>query len=190
MELACRDLVFHFNKKHLENSTVPMWVIKTQGRTYYVDHVSANIPWTTKETPNNNHTKGSIKFKKALLTIEDNCADIKPLSFEDAARLTKAKLVKIIFQIKNQILSFLNNQEIEHSECRYFEGACGTSWYVIELAESDLTLLTIAYAKSFRVLSENEYHYEQFKKGKIVDVDPDYTYNLDNAEPIEIDEEY
>lgn len=51
IEVACRECVFHFNKKHLEDETVPMWVIKTRGKTYYCNHVSANIPWTTKEYP-------------------------------------------------------------------------------------------------------------------------------------------
>ena len=63
IEYACKDLVFHFNKKHLEDETIPMWVVKTHGETFYVDHVSADIAWSTKETPNNSHTKGSIKFK-------------------------------------------------------------------------------------------------------------------------------
>jgi len=77
LTLTCKNVVFHFNKKHLEDDTVPMWVIKTHGETYYVNHVSGNIPWSTKETPDSTHTKGSIKFRNCKLIIDDeNCATI------------------------------------------------------------------------------------------------------------------
>ncbi len=53
---------------HLQDSTIPMWVIKTKGETYYVDHINVDsgIGFSTKETPNNAHTKGSLKFKGKL----------------------------------------------------------------------------------------------------------------------------
>lgn len=65
------EIVFHFNKKHLEDPNIPMWVIKCKGETYYVHHVDVKpgVGFSTKETPNNPHTKGSIKFK-ANLKIE------------------------------------------------------------------------------------------------------------------------
>lgn len=65
------EIVFHFNKKHLEDPTIPMWVIKCRGDTYYVHHVdvSTGVGFSTKETPDNPHTKGSIKLK-GMLTIE------------------------------------------------------------------------------------------------------------------------
>jgi hypothetical protein len=188
MELACRDIVFHFNKKHLEDSTVPMWCVKTRGKTYYVEHVTANVPWTTKETSDNPSTKGSIKFKRVLLTIKDNCAEIKPLTYVDIARISKSKLVRIIFQTKNAVLSFLKNQEIEHSQCRCFRGGCGSKWYVVELAEDDLTMLSIAYAKSFRILMENEFYYEKFNQGEIVTIDEDYEHTLEKISPIDLDD--
>ena len=67
------EIVFHFNKKHLEDPTIPMWVLKCRGDTYYVHHVdvSPGVGFSTKETPDNPHTKGSIKFK-ANLEIEEN----------------------------------------------------------------------------------------------------------------------
>ena len=69
-----QEIVFHFNKKHLEDSTIPMWVVKCRGDTYYVDHVdvSPGIGFSTKETPNNTSTKGSIKFKGNLEIEEEN----------------------------------------------------------------------------------------------------------------------
>jgi len=66
-----REIIFHFNKKNLEDNTIPMWVIKHMGLTHYVNHidVSPGVGFSTKETPENPHTKGSIKFR-AKLKIE------------------------------------------------------------------------------------------------------------------------
>lgn len=73
-------MVFHFNKKHLEDPEIPMWVLKCKGMTYYVNHVECNVPWSTKETPLNPSTKGSIKVKNCLLKIDDlNTAIMSPL---------------------------------------------------------------------------------------------------------------
>ena len=69
------EIVFHFNKKHLQDSTIPMWVVKCRGDTHYVDHVdvSPGIGFSTKETPDNPHTKGRIKFKGRLsISVEEN----------------------------------------------------------------------------------------------------------------------
>ncbi len=68
------EIVFHFNKKHIQNSTIPMWVVKCRGDTHYVDHVDVlpGIGFSTKETPDNPHTKGSIKFKGQLSISEEN----------------------------------------------------------------------------------------------------------------------
>ena len=49
-----------------------MWVLKTRGETYYIHHLDSDIPFSTKETPDNPHTKGSIKFKNCFLTIDDD----------------------------------------------------------------------------------------------------------------------
>lgn len=77
IECACKNIVFHFNKKHLEDPAVPMWVLKTHGQTFYVNHVTCELPWSTKETPDNDHTKGSLKIKECMLTIDcDNNATI------------------------------------------------------------------------------------------------------------------
>jgi hypothetical protein len=69
------EIVFHFNKKHLEDPNIPMWVIKSKGQTHYVHHVDVDkgVGFSTKETPDNPSTKGSIKFKGFLnLIYEDN----------------------------------------------------------------------------------------------------------------------
>lgn len=68
------EIVFHFNKKHLEDPNIPMWVVKSKGETYYVHHVDVDkgIGFSTKETPDNPHTKGSIKFKGTLNIVIEN----------------------------------------------------------------------------------------------------------------------
>lgn len=55
-----------------------MWVIKTKGNTFYVKHVSCYCGFSTKETPDNEHTKGSLKFKDVELLIENDEAIIRP----------------------------------------------------------------------------------------------------------------
>lgn len=46
-----------------------MWVVKTKGETYYIEHLESEVGFSTKETPDNPHTKGSIKFKDCCLEI-------------------------------------------------------------------------------------------------------------------------
>jgi hypothetical protein len=49
-----------------------MWTLKFDGNTEYVRHVSfTNVSFSTKETPDNPSTKGSLKFKNFKLTIEN-----------------------------------------------------------------------------------------------------------------------
>jgi hypothetical protein len=61
------DIIFHFNKKHLEDPRIPMWVIKYKGESIYVHHVNVDkgVGFSTKETPDKT-TKGSLKFKGSI----------------------------------------------------------------------------------------------------------------------------
>lgn len=61
-----KRIVFHFNKASLGDPTLPPWVIKSRGQTHYVWHVEARVGFSTKETPENSHTKGSIQFRGQL----------------------------------------------------------------------------------------------------------------------------
>lgn len=67
------NIVFHFNKHHLIDPNVPMWVIKHKGNTYYVHHLdmSTGVGFSTKETPDG-RTKGSLKFKGKLKITNEN----------------------------------------------------------------------------------------------------------------------
>ena len=69
--IDAKEIVFHFNKAHLSDPSIPMRVIKTKGETYYVKHFESNAPFSTKETPDNPHTKGSLKIKNCRLEIDD-----------------------------------------------------------------------------------------------------------------------
>ena len=65
-----KKIVFHFNKGYLANPTIPMWTVKSRGQTYYVHHLDSKIGFSTKETPDNEATKGSLKFSGNLTLIE------------------------------------------------------------------------------------------------------------------------
>jgi hypothetical protein len=66
-------IVFHYNKKHNEDTSVPPWIIKFKGTTYYISHfdIEPGVGFSSKESPDNEHTKGAIKIK-GLLEIYDS----------------------------------------------------------------------------------------------------------------------
>lgn len=72
LDIITKEAIFHFNKGHLADPSIPMWVIKTKGETYYINHMTADCPWSTKETPDNPSTKGSLKFKNCRIVIDEN----------------------------------------------------------------------------------------------------------------------
>ena len=170
IEYACKDVVFHFNKKHLEDETIPMWVLKTHGETFYVDHVSAEIPWSTKETPNNTHTKGSIKFRECLLTISpDNEATLSKLTLVDKVRLRNQKLgiTRVIFPYGDDFHTALSNNEYKHSAFKNVEGSCGSEFVVCDLLDKEEALLAaLTYANEFRILKPNETYYQEYDSKK------------------------
>lgn len=55
-----------------------MWVIKCKGETFYVNHLESSVGFSTKETPDNPHTKGSLKFKHVDINIEGGEAIVEP----------------------------------------------------------------------------------------------------------------
>ena len=54
-------IVFHYNKAHNEDQSIPPWIVKSKGKTYYVHHFTSQVGFSTKETPENPHTKGSLQ---------------------------------------------------------------------------------------------------------------------------------
>lgn len=66
-------VVFHFNKAHNANPDIPPWIVKVKGQTYYVHHMDTNgVPFSTKETPDSEHTKGALKFKGKIKIFGQN----------------------------------------------------------------------------------------------------------------------
>lgn len=174
IEFACKDLVFHFNKKHLEDQTIPMWVLKFHGETYYVNHVDCQVPWSTKETPDNNHTKGSIKIKDCLLTIDDdNCATISKLTLIDKIRLRNQKLgiTRVIVKEGQDFWKFqekLKQQNVRHGPIKSIGGACSSTFYVTDILDkSQFTMLALSMTgTTFRVLMPNEGYYKWYDDPK------------------------
>lgn len=153
-----------------------MWVVKTHGETFYVDHVTASIPWSTKETPNNSHTKGSIKFKECLLTINDvNEAEISVLTLIDKIRLRNQKLgiTRIIFTYGGAFHKALQHNEYKHSPFKNVSGGCGTSFVVCDLLKKDeATFAALKYLNGFRIMQPNEVYYKAYDApGTYIDED-------------------
>ena len=186
IEFSCKEVVFHFNKAHLTDQTIPMWVLKFHGETYYVNHVDCNIPWSTKETPDNSHTKGSIKVKEALVTIDDdNNAILTTLTFIDKIRLRNQKLgiTRIMFKPGSEMHKALQNKEFKHSSFKIIAGACTTTFIICDMLEkSEVTFASLKY-DDFRILQPNEGYYKEYdmSKGRIQanysDPDTPYEYS-------------
>ena len=175
IEFDCENIVFHFNKKHLEDQTIPMWVLKFHGETYYVNHVECNVPWSTKETPDNSHTKGSIKVKNCLLQIDDsNEAKILPITEIDKARIRNLKkgITRIVVSEKNwggtKLRNILKESNIKHGPIKSIGGACSTTFYVTDIyKESDVTYLSLMLCDTdFRKLMPNEGYYRIYDDPK------------------------
>jgi hypothetical protein len=197
MEFACKDVVFHFNKAHLTDSTIPMWVLKFHGETYYVNHVECNVPWSTKETPDNPHTKGSIKVKDCLLQIDDNNdAKLSQLTPEDKQRLKKEPKVPsriIVSDTGNsaeKLRKALKDGKIKHGPITKFSSMCYASKHVTEIySERDMTYLRLMLSDTdIRQLMPNESYYEMYSDPKyqgISDIDTDaIDWSLDDEDEL------
>ena len=142
-----------------------MWVIKTHGESFYVNHVTSELPWSTKETPDNTRTKGSIKFKECLLVIDpDNNATISALSIFDKIRLRNQRLG--ITRIRFSSHSFekhLIEKGIKYSPFKRIHGACSTAFTICDLLDKkQVPFLQIQFPGEFRVLMPNEEHYKAY----------------------------
>ncbi len=151
-----------------------MWIIKTGGKTYYVEHVECTVPWSTKETPDNSHTKGSIKVKNCLLTIsEDNVANLRELTIDDRFRLHNQQkgITRVIVKEGADAFAmrkYLRELEIRHGPIKGIGGACSSTFYITDILEpSHFTALGLAMAgTTFRELMPNEHYYRIYDTGK------------------------
>jgi len=160
--------VFHFNKKHLEDPTIPMWVVKFRGESFYVDHVECSVPWSTKETPDNVSTKGAIKIKHCLVIIDDsNTAKISKLTDEDRERLSKVekKPTRVITSYGFKLKEMIAQLSIKHSMIKKVGGGCGTLWFIADIySQRQHTMLMLALSDTdIRDLKENEEYYKIYQ---------------------------
>lgn len=160
IEFAAKDVVFHFNKKNLQDPTIPMWIIKSRGQTYYIEHLEANLPFSTKETPDNDHTKGSIKFKNVHVTIDnDKTAHLRQATPEDmqVQKERDKAPIRVLVDDIIEAQEALRKHKISHDPVKIIHSACGEEFYVFELdKERDFSLLSMSLDSNIRLLSENE----------------------------------
>ena len=145
-----------------------MWTLKFHGETLYVNHVICEVPWSTKETTENPHTKGSIKIKNCLLVInEDNEATITGLTLLDKIRLRNQKLgiTRIMFSPNSAMHKALQTNEYKHSPFKNIRGSCSSSFVICDLLDKkETTLASLKYTGHFRILKPNESYYQQYDK--------------------------
>jgi hypothetical protein len=152
-----------------------MWVLKTHGETYYVSHVNCEVPWSTKETPDNTHTKGSIKVKNVLLVINgDNEATITKLTIYDKIRLRNQKrgYTRVMFSWGGSMHKALAGNEFKHSTFKNVEGACSSTFVICDMFKAEeVSFAALKY--DFRILMPNETYYRAYDnvKGQSIDVD-------------------
>lgn len=168
LELSCKSIIFSFNKQSLTDATLPAWILKANGNTYYVNHVNADMQWSTHETINNPHTKGSIKFKNCYCSIgDDNTAYLRPLTDIDRARI-KAKdngYTRILFGSNSSVhvQSFMAEREIKYSPFVVIRGTCGNGFVICDIIKEDEAVLALlGLAGIIRVLQPNEKYWRAY----------------------------
>ena len=155
-----------------------MWVLKFHGETLYVDHVECQIPWSTKETPDNPHTKGSIKVKDCLLRVDsENSATITTLTFIDKIRLRNQKLgiTRIMFRPNSNIHKALQKNEYKHSPFKNILGRCATGFVICDILDKrEMTMAGLKYTKDIRIVKPNESYYQEYDNIKEDTIPVDY----------------
>lgn len=140
-----------------------MWVIKAKGDSYYCEHVTCELPWSTKETPSNSHTKGSIKVKNCHLVIDqDNHAHLKELTPEIKRRLNKNGVVIRVITMHGWELRKACELVGHENEIKTVGGACSTTFYITEFnSEEEYVMFKMACSASdLRELKPNEDYYK------------------------------
>lgn len=65
----CRNIDLHFNKISIEFDFMPMWTLKAQGKSFYINHIESLCPWNTRELPEGS-TRGMIRLKNCDIHID------------------------------------------------------------------------------------------------------------------------
>jgi hypothetical protein len=166
IEIAAKEVIFHFNKKSLVDASVPAWCLKMQGKTWYVNHVTCELPWSTKETPQGT-TQGAIKIKRALVQIDDlNQATIIKLTREHEQRAKEREQEAIIVGWTNAVWS-AHMDQVRHSEIHLLEsGGCSSDWWACELySEEDWAAINLQLYPHVRRFMPNEWQFKDYQSG-------------------------
>ncbi len=76
LEAECKEIDIHYNKISNEYEWMPRWVVKAKGASYYVNGITCNKGFSTKNKEGS--TRGLFRFKNSKLFItEDGQATIK-----------------------------------------------------------------------------------------------------------------
>lgn len=146
-----------------------MWVLKTKGETYYVNHVDCRKGFSTKETPDNSHTKGAIKIRNCLVTFDDeNTAIISELTQEDKIRLGGNNFTRVITSSGMKLRNALTQMNATFSNIKSIGGGCSTTWYVTDVyGKNAMLMLDLAMqGTDLRTLKANEEYYRLYEKYK------------------------
>lgn len=165
IEITAKEAVFHFNKKSISDATIPPWILKTRGESWYVSHVTCEVPWSTKETPTNSHTQAAIKLKNVYVQItDDNEAIIQSLTKEIKQRVMdkQARKIKIGWQStwNAQVQPYLTH--VHHENLRSVESrGCSADWLVCEIySEDDWAQINLTLYPRVRRFMPNEWQYQ------------------------------
>ncbi len=179
IEIIAKEAVFHFNKKSLTDNTIPPWVVKCKGESWYVAHVTCEVPWSTKETPTNHHTQGAIKMRNVYVQITDeNEAIIQSITPElkQHVKLKQERKIKIGWQNTwhAQVTPYLTH--VHYENLRSVEtGGCSADWWVCEIySEDDWAQINLTLYPRVRRFMPNEWQYQDHETAlKSVLVEPD-----------------
>jgi len=147
-----------------------MWVLKSRGKSYYIDHLEADLPFSTKETPDNPHTKGAIKFKNVHVTInEENVAQLRratALDLQEQKEKDKPPIRVIADGVNlTKLTEVVKKFKIQHDPIKKYGGECRDDFFVFDLKrDQDFTLLSMATDVNIRLLNANEHYYTEYSK--------------------------
>lgn len=73
LTVEARVVDFHFNKGHIQFPKIlPRWMVKANGKTYYIEHMNAQMGFSTRELDEGS-TLGMLRFRNVAMTIDEDC---------------------------------------------------------------------------------------------------------------------
>jgi len=71
LTIDARVIDFSFNRIHNEFGFMPRWLVKANGKTFYIEHFISHIGFSTREMTDPK-TKGMLRFRNASMTIDQS----------------------------------------------------------------------------------------------------------------------